>query len=293
MPAECHRTFAFAFVCHAGDLEAKAVLLAASLVRQAPPQSEFFAAVPQPANAWGRPSEATLDAFAELGVRVVGINAPFRDDRSHGNKIAALRVPASADRLVLLDTDILALSPFRDRPAFDADVAAKPADYQTWSDDLEVWRRTFEVGGATLPDERVVTTVSGETSPPYYNSGVLVVGDPTGLADEWERCARALNEAELPFGETWSDQPSLAVALRNRRARVAALDETLNFPAHVRRFTDDPPVVLCHYHWPRIVERSARLCREVRRLAERHPVVGELLAMQPDWSPVLESPARV
>lgn len=267
-----------------------AVLLAASLAEHAPRGSAMFAAVPEPVDVWGEPSAVTRAAFAHLGVRVVSVSAPFGRDRSHGNKIAALRVPARADRLVFLDSDILALAPFRDRRAFDADVAAKPADFQTWTDDIDVWRRTFESGGAALPSERVLTTVSGESTPPYFNSGVLVVREPARLADEWERCGKALMDVGLPFREMWSDQPALAVALQTCAVRVATVGEDLNFPAHQRSMPSDGSVVLCHYHWPKIIHADLTLRNVVCRLVVRHPPVGEVLKGDPQWRAILEAP---
>lgn len=277
------RTFAFAFVCHHGDLEPKALLLAASLRGRVPGGSDVFAVVPTPSDVWGSPGHHTVDLLERLGVQLTWVRAPFGRERSHANKIAALRAPAVADRLVVLDTDILALEPFRDLPIFDAAVALKPADAPTWTRDAAMWERTFAAAGARVPSERVLTTVTGDVCPPYFNSGVLVVRDPVALAQEWERAARRLIAADLPFGPIWSDQPALAVALHTSRMSVGLLDETLNFPAHLRPVTAGEGVTLCHYHRPAVARRNSALRHEVLRLASELPPLRSYLQALPEW----------
>ncbi|HEY6853265.1 MAG TPA: hypothetical protein VI139_03390, partial [Gemmatimonadales bacterium] len=65
--------YCFAFVCQAGELEPKALLLAASLRRHLRCEHELVAAIPQPESAWGKPGAATLDALRRMGVRFAAI----------------------------------------------------------------------------------------------------------------------------------------------------------------------------------------------------------------------------
>jgi len=270
-----------------------AALLAASLRRHAPRGAQLVAAVPQPAEVWGELAPETLTALGRLRVRIEPIAVPFGPERSHANKIGALRVTVAADRLVLVDTDMLALATFRDQRPFDAAVAAKPADLQAWTHDVEIWRATFAAGGVRLPESRVLTTVSGEETPPYFNSGMLVVQRPAELADQWERCANALWDTDLPSG-VWSDQPALAVALRATGTTVATLGDELNFPVHMRPLPRDQPPALAHYHRPSVVEIEPRLRACVHDLMARHPPLARLLRSRPEWNGVVAAapPAR-
>ena len=288
------RRFAFAFVCHAGEWEQKAVLLAASLRRYAPERAELFAVVPGPEPVWGEPAALTLAALEDLEVQVVREHNPFGGDRPNMAKALTLKAPFSSDRLVCLDTDIMAMAPFRDDPLFDADVVAKPVDVQTWTGDLDAWRRTYEVCGLEMPAERVTTTVSGEESPPLFNAGVLVLREPVGLFDHWRRCALAMAEAQedLPFRqEVWTNQPALALAIQAARMTVGLAGEDLNYPAHLRPLPrTGPPPVLCHYHWPRVVRAEPELRAAAATLARRHPRVAEVLGEHQDWAPLLRDP---
>ncbi|OON82744.1 sulfotransferase [Streptomyces tsukubensis] len=285
-------TMAFTFVCHAGPLEPQAVLLAASLRRYAG-HVPAYVAVPQPEEVWGAPSGRTLAAFDRFDIEVVPVTAPFGRERPLTNKIAALRVPAETERLVLLDSDILALGPVADHPLLtsEAEVVAKPADFQTWTRELAVWARTYAACGARVPRTRVAATVSGDTGPPYFNSGVVITRRPGRLADVWERCARALAATDdLPFGSRWDDQPAFAVAVQAGGFTVGYADERLNFPAHVRTLPPGRPPLLCHYHRPRVIRVDPLLRGLVADYARRHPEVAEVLREHREWEPYAPGP---
>ena len=80
--------YCFVFVCQQGELELKALLLAASLRRFLSVEHELAAALPQPESQWGCPSERTLALLAGWGVRTLPITNPFGQDYPIGNKLA-------------------------------------------------------------------------------------------------------------------------------------------------------------------------------------------------------------
>lgn len=279
---------AFTFVCHAGPLEPQAVLLAASLRRFAP-DVPAAVAVPQPERTWGEPAEHTLAAFARFGIEVAPVKVPFGRERPLTNKIGALRVPVAAERLVLLDSDILVLGPLLDHPLLNssADVVAKPADFQTFTRELEVWERTYAACDVRVPPNRVASTVSGHRGPPFFNSGMVITSRPRELADVWEQCAHALAATEgLPFAQhRWDDQPAFAVAVHKGGFTVEYATEQLNYPAHVRTLPDGEPPLLCHYHRPRMIRIDPALRSVVADYAGRHPEIAQVLLAHPDWAP--------
>ncbi|MGG2464366.1 hypothetical protein ACO0M4_32165 [Streptomyces sp. RGM 3693] len=279
---------AFTFVCHAGPLEPQAVLLAASLRRYAP-HVPAVVAVPQPERTWGAPAEHTLAAFARFGIEVAPVEVPFGRERPLTNKIGALRIPVSADHLVLLDSDILVLGPLLDHPLLRsaADVVAKPADFQTYTRDPADWERTYAACEARVPPHRVASTVSGHLGPPFFNSGMVITRRPRELADVWERCAHALAATEgLPFApHRWDDQPAFAVAVHKGGFTVEHATEQLNYPAHVRALPEATPPLLCHYHRPRVIRIDPVLRGVVADYAARYPEVARVLWAHPEWAP--------
>lgn len=270
-----------------------AALLAASVAEHAPAGSELIAAVPQPAKTWGHLDAEVLELFHELGVRMEPLANPLGPDRSHANKIFAHGVSHGADRLVFLDSDTVVLDRFTDRPPFAAELAAKPADMQMWTDDPEHWRRTFAACGAPMPTHTVTLTVSGESSPPCFNSGVLVSGHPAELAEAWAWCARRMIDAGLHLPNfPWTDQPSLSAAIQLLGLEVAELAEDLNYPGHRRPpDTGDTPTIL-HYHRPARVANDPAGSDALARLTARHPALDRLLRSHPEWSAAVEASTR-
>lgn len=118
-------SLSIAFVCQAGDLEAKALLLAASLRRaldgpgggaagprpESGPDVELIACLPTPEARFGRVADATRAALQALGVRTESIRNPLADDYPIGNKLACFDLPTTAACRLFLDSDVLLTRP--------------------------------------------------------------------------------------------------------------------------------------------------------------------------------------
>lgn len=286
MAADASR-LAFVFVCHGGELEIKALLLAASLREAFGDAPELVAAVPQPAQVWGAPSAPALRMLQRLGVGVQEVKNPIGPEYPIGNKLACFCVAARAASVAVLDSDILCLRDFAFDPAAATGFAAKPADKRTFPGGAEVWQPLYAAAGVDLPDAQVVTTFSGEAGPPYFNSGVVFTSAPACLGTAWVECARVLNPLLEALGQRhWLDQVALPIAVRRCGMDFTVLDEDWNYPAHLRRLDSARPY-FCHYHWPSVIcgEPQLRLC--VCGLAARHPELRDVILAHPDWSGVL------
>jgi hypothetical protein len=104
--------WSFVFVCQAGELEIKSMLLATSLQRFLRCNYELVAAIPQPTSQWGQISASTQALMQTLGVRSVPITNSIDLNYPIGNKVACLGIESSADKIVFLDSDILCLREF-------------------------------------------------------------------------------------------------------------------------------------------------------------------------------------
>jgi hypothetical protein len=292
MTASASSRPAFVFVCQAGELEVKALLLAASLRRFLHGEHELITALPTPAHTWGELSEATREALQHLGVRLVPIVNPIDPAYPIGNKLACLDVPVRSDRIAFVDSDILCLRDWGDPRCLQADFAAKPADLRTFAAASEVWQPLYAAAGVALPRLRLPTTVSGEFGLAYFNSGVVCVRSGRGFGAGWIDCARAI-DAQLRAHEQrhWLDQVALPIAVHKRGLRYAALDERFNFPAHLKPLGDAAPF-LCHYHWPRIVRRELQLHALVCELAREHAPIARTMAGHAAWAALLAAPPR-
>ncbi len=287
-PSVTEPRYAFVFVCQAGEIEGKALLLAASLKNTLRCQYELIAAVPSPASTWGELSPDTREQLQEFGVRIVPIENPVDPDYKIGNKLACIDVPTRATKIVFLDSDILCLRDFGDPACLRVPFAAKPADLRTFAAAVDAWAPLYTAAGVPLPRLHLPTTVSGEFGLPYFNSGVIFVDAGLKFGHNWIDCANTIRVTpEMREQRHWLDQVSLPLALHRLGLSYSALDERYNFPAHLEALPGESPF-FCHYHWPRIVRREARLLALVRDLAKAHPAIARVLAREAEWAELLD-----
>lgn len=285
------RRFAFLFVAQAGELEVKAALLAASLRRNLRVPGEVVACVPEPAERWGALLDATRALLTKLGVRLAPIRNEIADDYPIGNKVSCLRVPCDADKLVFVDSDVLCVSEFRDEPRFGLPFHVKPADEATF-DDPRAWKRAYATLGLPMTEARIVTSVSGETVPPYYNAGWIGVDAAAGFGDAWlDACRRIDAKWGIPRKRPNLDQIALPVAARKLGLETDVLDERYNFPAHRKPIDGARLPFFAHYHKPQVIRREPILTDLVRSLCDEEPALGDLLRAHEGWGEILR-PAR-
>ncbi|HEY2395796.1 MAG TPA: hypothetical protein VGH81_07455 [Rudaea sp.] len=286
--APANPRYAFVFVCQAGEIEVKALLLAASLKNTLRCQYELIAAVPSPASIWGELSPDTRQQLDAFGVRIVPIENPIDPDYRIGNKLACIDVPTRAGKIVFLDSDILCLRDFGDPASLRVPFAAKPADLRTFAAAAEAWVPLYAAAGVALPRLHLPTTVSGEFGLPYFNSGVIFVDAGLEFGRHWIDCANTIRVTpEMREQRHWLDQISLPIAAHRLGLAYSALDERYNFPAHLEPLPDPVPF-FCHYHWPRIVRHEPVLLGAVRALAAAHPAIARVMAREPEWADVLD-----
>ena len=281
------RSLCFSFICQSGELELKALLLAASLRYYNPNlQAELVAAVPDE-SLWGEVSASTKALLNQLAVRVEPITSPFGNEYPIGNKFSALAVTTNADVTVFLDSDILCLRAFNEQDLAANGLLAKPADFNTFSYDHAQWQQAYNLCGMPLPEERVLSTVSQELMLPYFNAGVIAVADGAKFSECWLKTARAVDADEkISNKRPWLDQITLPIAAKQLGYQTACLTEAYNFPAHVRSLDVDRLPALCHYHWPSIVEQEQALSNLVIQLAGQYPDIRTLLNKFPEWAGV-------
>jgi hypothetical protein len=287
-------SYCFVFICQQGELEVKSLLLAASLRRHLRCDHELVAAIPHPESTWGAPAPDTLALLQRLGVRTVPIENPIDPGYPIGNKLACLGVETTADKMVFLDSDMLCLRDFAGGSRFErSPVNVKPADLATFGADLQRWQSAYAAHGLTVPDSRVLSTVSGETMPPYFNAGFIAAHRDSGLAAEWIAAARAIEaDPAVPDKRPWLDQVALPVAMAKRGLVPDCLDERFNFPAHLKPLDAAALPWFCHYHSPDVLRREPVANAQVDELAEEHPELRHALESRPEWK-VLLAPYRL
>jgi hypothetical protein len=289
------RRYAFVFVCQHGAMEAKALLLAASLKRFLRCKYELVAAIPDPFDQTERPSAESLRLLDTMDVRCVGITNPLGGDYAFGNKLACLQIATDADKLVFVDSDVVCMREFNDEPRFQIPFNAKPADHMTYATDEDVWRQVYDTAGVPYPSMRLPATVSNEFAPPYFNAGWLAIDRGSELSVAWVECCRRIETNETlatrnsppPHRTYWLDQVGLGVAVAKLNLEFDCLDERYNYPANLKPLDETQLPYFCHYHFPEVVEQEPALRRLIDSLTSEYAGLRAHLASFPDWNSVL------
>lgn len=277
--------FCMTFVCQAGELELKSLLLAASLRKFLGDDIELIAAIPSPQSVWGRPKASTYDLLSKMGVKTVAIENPINCEYPIGNKIAALGVKTTSEATIFIDSDILCTRPFDPEEAFSLPFSAKPADNATYGKDRQVWERIYALINVPPPSRSVLTTHTQELIAPYFNAGVVCVKDGIEFSKVWaETCKNIDNCAEINNKRPWLDQIGLPLAAAKLQYDFECLDEQYNYPVHLKPLDPDNFPCLCHYHEPSILAREPSLVALVKIILHEYPYIYDYFDQNPAWA---------
>lgn len=282
--------YSFVFVCQKGDLEIKAMLLAASLQRFVSCSFEMVAAVPQPESRYGALDGATTKMLQDLGTRFAAITNEVDPTYPIANKISAMAIGTSGRRRIFLDTDIIATRTLAVEPQLDVAFGAVPAAQLTWGRDTADWDRAYALYGLTTPPVRVRTVRTNEEMAPYYNAGFILAREDVAddLARMWLDCARTIDrEPAIDDKRPWLDQIALPIAITRLGLPHHFLDESFNCPPDPRQLASDSPPYFCHYHNLVALKRVPALNRLVRELADEYPALRERFLSHKVWRDVL------
>jgi hypothetical protein len=273
----------FVFVAQAGRLEGMALLLAASLRHHAGFDHELIAAVPGPAAEWGSLARETLDAFDELRVRSEPIQNPFGQAYPIGNKFACLALPARSERLVFLDSDMVMLDALPDSRPFRAPIEAVPTSRSHCPEAL--WEKLYRAQGLEPPSSRLRTTGSRESTPPYFNSGVVSISRDTGFAETWLQCAQRIDcDPGVPHRvkRPWLDQVALPIAAALLGHPVTPLPIEYNFPSWEDHLEPGTGTLFYHYQKPEVLLRRPDLLLAARQALSNFPLARRAVSLHGD-----------
>ncbi|WP_424934662.1 hypothetical protein [Amaricoccus macauensis] len=273
-------------VVHGGPLEAKSALLAASLAQYYLP-GRIVARVMEPEARWGALGPEARALFEGLGIPLVPAENRIDPDYPHGNKVAALE--GISGPAVFLDSDMLLMCPFSWHPELGADIAAKPADIDTFSRGGGSWSRVWQLFNLETPAKSFTSTASREAMRPYFNAGFISVRDGDAFARMWVETVRRIDaEPRILNKRPWVDQIALPVTAARLGWEIRPLGDRFNFPCHLSDTGAASPY-FAHYHWPKVIASQAPLLCRTRALLERVPGLAAILARHEEWDGVLRA----
>ena len=284
MPPESGCRFAFVFVCQSGAPDVNALLLAASLRRFLRCRYELIAAIPPPNNLSGPPDERAIGLLAKLKARPVAIGNELEASCSSGHKISCLKIRADADKLIFLESDMIALQEFHEQERFKAyPFNAKPADFQKADCDEEAWRRLYAGAGVRLPSMQFPATTSREFGLPFFDTGFIAVDQGIQFGEAWLECCRQVLISELSNKQRL-EEVGLPLAVARLGLSIDCLDEGYNYPAHLKPLDRRRLPFFCHYRSPDLFLREPTLCDLLQSLLREHPDLADILEKDPEWS---------
>ena len=285
--------YSFIFVSHPGDIESYSLVLGMSIMKYLPEGVSVYYAVPVINNRpWNISAEA-VSIFNNLGIKPVYFDNPLLNESNHyernllvSNKLFCLVPLAGQENVVFLDSDILCcrpvLFPFTEKD--NTSLWAKPADVTIGLNWEEICTR-FHLD---KPENSITCTYDGKWSPPYFNSGVLIFRKHMlrHFLNTWISLYREL----LLYGDRkyafHFDQVSLSLALLKTGIPYRLLDETFNYPLHLRKKMNDIPV-LVHYHHPRFLGKNKHMRKTLTVLFDGNPDIFGWFSSRRWWSKLL------
>ena len=286
----CIQPMRFVFICQGGALEAKSLLLAASIRYFTGDTHELTAAIPGPADLWPQPDFATLAALESLNVRAEMVANAVAPDFPYGNKMQCLSLPMRCSVQAYIDSDILMMRDFGQDALPTHPVCAVPASFGI-ADESE-WERFYAEFELDLPVRRLSALISQQSTPPYFNGGLIVVRDMPALAQSWADCCRRLRAMpgiSAEIRDRFVDQVALPIAAARLGADILALTLQWNFPSWNRALGDGPTPIFFHYQAPERLLRETRTADTVKAVCDAYPQARAAIQRIPAYAELLDA----
>ncbi|MEH2319344.1 hypothetical protein [Nostoc sp.] len=263
----------FVFICQSGELEAKAVLLAASLRHFLTIDHDLVAAIPIPERRWGRLSEVTLEALKLLNVRTIKLQNEISEDYPIGNKLGCLAVETNCENIVFIDSDVIMMHCFDEQKYFEYAISAVPASYTHIT--FEVWEELYAQFGLSIPTQRMLTEISKEESLAYVNTGFIATKLTPHLASKWINCTKAIYEYPgIPQAIKYRflDQISFPIAVALSDMTIDFIGREWNFPSWSLSIGSDPMPIFFHYQSAERLLREDSTASLLLKFCQQNPV---------------------
>jgi hypothetical protein len=274
----------FVFICQGGELEAKAVLFAASLRCRAGWSHQLTAAIPGPADLWPQPEPHTLGTLESLGVRFSSVRNTVGSDYPYGNKMGCLSIPTDCTTTIYIDSDVLMMRDFDDDALPERQLCAVPASLSHAKE--HEWSSFYAAYGLNMPEWNQLTLISQEPTPPYFNGGLLVVRDVPGFGEVWAESCRTLREIPgLPSNirNRFLDQFGVTIASARLNLEIGVLPLQWNFPSWSLWLGDLPTPIFFHYQTAERMQQEHRIATSVKQVCEKYPQVHSVFARFRDF----------
>lgn len=284
------------FVCQHGELEIMACLLAASLRQSCGREVYLHVIEPVPPEEYGSISPAVRNFLNGLEVKWYSFRNPISDEYKIFNKLNCFNIEAQYDKILFLDSDIVARHAFlRDLAVYcKRPFAARSAARQRFSAAVEAWEPVYRLFDLPVPRMRWPAFASQEWGPPYFNAGVILVDASLEFSRHWiDTCARIHHDAGLAVENRGTVQIGLPVVPYRLNIPYALLDERFNYGLNKARLKKRKARALqeahlVHYFKAENIAGDPVIHREVGQVVDNFKL-QEIFSLHPAWRELLDS----
>jgi hypothetical protein len=279
-------------ICQKGRLEIESAFLHWTLIKNIPNQKVTYnICIPDIDSLI--PLGATINYFKTNQTSVHYFKNSFLESKKNftnsdfiSNKIYALQQLSDKNALVFLDSDMCCIQPFKADELYDSTSASlkianryKPID----------WIHLFETYHIPQPKIFHKTAIDNMHIPPYFNAGVIGLGNQIKhqLLQKWQEYYLHLAKSGSVQGDKtftmYRDQIALTMALGAIDWPYKLLNEKFNFPFRAKSMRRNNLPALVHYHQPISLCSSRLLFNTFREFQNNYPFISDLVQQQSDW----------
>ena len=282
----------FTFVSHEGKIEAESAILACSLKKYLGTTQEVLAMIPRIGNRILRPSPELLSLFKKLKIQTQVFNNSYikfwqRRNLQNliSNKIFTFSTALNTDWTIFLDSDMVCINDIHWDPSPEYSMALKPVDFQAQI----FWDKLFSLCSVPFPKQKTISTVDQILNVPYFNSGFIACKQEqvkllySTWLDLYQFLRRKKKMQKDLFPEFYADQVSLSIAIEKTGLIYHVLDESYNFPLHLRNAPLASNISIVHYHKPEFLIKSKRMSLIIKNLLDEFPELNKILNRHKDW----------
>jgi hypothetical protein len=269
-------------VCHKGDLELKSAFLIHSVKKYAQGVYKLYVAIPNETLHSKIPGNVFLEFCEKNKVETFFFNNDFLSGKTAldegdllSNKVYLWQKDFIEDYIMFLDSDTILFRKVEIGTLIKdvKRIAVKAANKAN----VQQWKLIYSEVEMKMPDNQILSSVSKEPMPPYFNSGVIFFNHLylEEITRKWKSYYQYFSNQELhrrigyPFYHR--DQIALALAINSKENDFMLLSDAYNYPVRRKRIRKKNIPIIAHYHHPFAVYFETKIRKEFKEFLKINP----------------------
>ena len=283
----------FVFIIHKGDIEAKSLILAASLRQKFGKVQRVHAAVPMiNGEAWI--SEKAVEILKILEISVFAFSNPLIQSVNpcekyilYANKIFVLDSLSNKHHLIFLDSDMICLEKFSIDSSLEKYLLLRAAGYMK----IDNWKDIYDHFDLEMPTTKIKGILDGKHSFPYFNAGFIGLSTHVQeiLVKDWKYYFMKLRKHPMVQSNLKNlDQITLSLAIQSSRIDYKLISTAFNYPLAYSYPVGNELPYLIHYHKPENILTDSRISNKFRMILKNFEEIIPVISNYPEWRKIIK-----